>query len=277
MILKLNSLNSEVYVYPIGFIVAIGLSLPSIYFSYLLHSIPPDKTIKFHAVGTLIVSMMISSIPGLFRILRDLGLRHFYSFTYITWPIALFVVLPIISREANLLRVSIQSSDISQSNNNSLHNSRKALIGPILGLFFLFVPSLMAIPSSRYQNYSFLGAILRIDLALEEGPLGSFGPTLRILVSEQMMITAPLSGILFLFIIQVSKYCAGQAERVQSIFLGVVGTLLPYFVMQLTNGWPFIYEPYMLLPIPILFIFGVAILVLIKSETPIEHIWREES
>ena len=69
----------------------------------------------------------------------------------------------------------------------------------------------------------------------------------------------------------------GRADRTPTFLLGALGTFAPIAFMHLSGGWPFVYEPVIILPVPILFIIGTMILLLVKPIKAAEHIWTEES
>ncbi|MHA1614575.1 MAG: hypothetical protein ACTSYJ_06990 [Candidatus Thorarchaeota archaeon] len=276
-----------------NFSVGILIAFPGIYYSYKLSRIPVNKSYWKQAVGTAIVTYLL--VLGLFYYLTmSMYFPEFYwNYSlwmflqrigqYTTLVIGVFIILPLVQRQAVIIGSPSELHNYSMSEIESypkLNLSREKMLSAIFWLILCFGPMIFVQTSvfwgrggTSYSSLLFtyvisLNVNLHTDSLLFTFIMNDF---------SILPISAVIGAFHFAFVRDTYRYIRKTITRQRLLSMAVFSSIFPLF---LSTG---MYMPllgfYFLIPLPIPLLQVVGF-ILVKYHRPIvyhvEHIWKDD-
>jgi len=264
-----------------NFFVGILIAFPGIYYSYKLSRVPVNKSYWKQAVGTAIVIYLL--VLGLFYYLTmSMYFPEFYwNYSlwmflqrigqYTTLVIGVFIILPLVQRQAVIIGSPSELHNYSMSEIESypkLNLSREKMLSAIFWLILCFGPILFQRSSWLYGGSGTMYSSLLSTYVLGFFTMNDF---------SIMPINAVMSVFHFAFVRDTYRYLRKTITRQRLLSMAVFSSIFPLF---LSTG---MYMPllgfYFLIPLPIPLLQVVGF-ILVKYHRPIvdhgERIWKDD-
>lgn len=279
------NLDYDIIIRPVLSLLAIlVVMLPCLIFEHKLNTNPISKSVRGRAAGAAILSWFLT-IPVPSGYIFPYEIYHLTMIQYVpVLSISFFIILPLISREATLKRISLEHHTLSvRLISSTLRKKirREKLLSGLLWTCLIFSPFIFYFDYMDWTpSFQFMSLFYESTVSVTYPFLIREGLPLQIYFSSTMALllpfTALLSALRFVFVRDVFRFQSGLVKKQRLASVALLGEILPsaIIIFMLT----FLYGsgvsiPLTFFPLPILPIIGF-LHIRFSRTTPVqEELW----
>ncbi len=263
--------------------LAIAVCIPGIYFTHWLGQQPREKAVKKMALGAAVfTSLMTFPLSILMPYTRYMPMLPFYGGSMIDstvpWVIAVFVILPIMSRQGSFIDFDRKAAYFSDMPEQLIHEQgirpgRYTYLSYVLGIIALSIPG--SAYTYNYYSPGYTSLTLGLITPVWIGTYSSFGSGyayfyLYMMPSIIAFLYYLLTIFTLIFAYSILQYIQTHIDRMRVISYAALSIIAPYAFFLIAS--PFM----MMIPIPLLLVLGFSIVFLQKQIPPRQTIWEDE-
>jgi hypothetical protein len=267
---------------PITIVLAIVVCLPGLYFSRWIEQQPRETPVKKMALAAAVFTSLITFPLAMFVPYNPFmpifgGIMMVQS--AVPWVIAVFVVLPVMSRHGSYIDSDRKAAHFSDTPEISIHEGgirpgRYTILGYLLGIIALCIPNFGYIYGGFSPGFSSLtiGMVTPVWTGTySQYGMGAGSFSLYIMPSFTVFMSYLLCIFSIIFAYSILQYIQTHIDRMRVLAYGALSIVVPYAFFSISS-------PFMtVIPFPVLLVLGLPIAFLVKQVPARQTIWEDKA
>jgi hypothetical protein len=263
--------------------LAIVVCLPGIYFTRWLNQQPREIAVKKMALTAAVFISLITFPLSMFLPYNPyMPLPVFGGYllqSVVAWVVAVFVVLPIMSRQGSFIDKDRKAANFSFSDTpehliheGGIRPGRYTILSYILGIIALCIPN-SAYSYGMFNPFgdSFFGLITPVWIGTFQSGGGYASLYLYILPSFSIVLTYLMGIFTLIFAYSILQYLQTHLQRMRVFAYAALSVIAPYAIFMVTGGGFMT-----VIPIPVLLALGLPMIFMLKAISPRQTIWEDK-